>query len=1295
LDVPAAIKRSARYAWTALAFLIISYALLVVIGRQLLPLLDQRQEQVEQLLSERFGMAITTEHLSATWTRFTPRLQARNLRIGAENAEPAIRISSIQSEFDILASVFNAGPVWNELSIGEVKLALREDTDGRWYIGNFPLTSSSDNKGQQLEDLANILRLSTHIGIERLTIDIAFFDGTPSTLYIDNIKIESSADFHRARANLSLDGAEDRAELLIEGRGDNWQHFDGQAYINVKRINLRKALGIVLRGWQPFSALPEAIETNTLLDAELWISALQPGHFNLRGKVKADEIPFNWRADLAPIKNLDTHLSGWFSSGKDWGLQAQNLRFDWGDTIIQPLNISFKQGLGEHWNDITLAADHISLATLKHSLVQSRLAGDALAEVIDTLKPSGTLRGVQLSLDLAKAQPLRQFSSRIEQLSLDSWHHSPAMRGLSGYLHWQGDGGYFDIDTDDDFAMHYPGVYSQFMHYGTTRGRVNIGWTEADASLQIAGGPIAIDSEEGEIRAYLSLDIPTTNKGREPKMVLQAGIKNSHSRYRNNYLPAILDPGLLDWLERSVGDADIAEAGFIWRGSLRGDRHRQRSVQFFAQLANAEIDYAPPWPRLSEASALLKVDDAHFEGVLKTGKLGDGPARAVIDEAVISTLPDALLSVKAAITTPLDTVFDTLLKSPLAAKLSTLEDWEVAGTASARLNMVIPLSSKRLGESYRVTSNIKRAQMQLRTFPAITFSELNGSIAYNDRDGLHATGLNGTLLGQTLTADINSQDGQLNITATGHFDLSKAPIGPPLISANITGTSSYTASFASPAHGVPATLSLLSDLQGIAIDLPQPLLKTAAQVWPLAASLQFRDGDLLIEAHTDTLKAQLRIANRQLANGHIILGDREGTEAQSLATDPVDKAANEGLLISGHTPVFQLDDWLDTLQTDPHSEQSQLSVDFPIRARVAIDHVSAAGFELEAVAVDALYSQQLWNIHLDSPSLAGHLRVPADRDQTIVARLNYLTLPRPEFDSGQSLLNDLDPRTLPALDFATEGLRIGDNELGSLAFVMQANAEGVSIEQIVAEITGITIAKSPGGDGAQLIWSHIDGEHRSQFNGALLSDDLGGVLKAWDMPVILSTDRAVFLSDLSWQGKPWELTANAMDGHIALSFKQGQFFQAPGTTTNALLKVIGLINFDTWLRRLKFDFSDLFAKGVHFDRLEGGLAFEQALVRFDAPIVVTLPSGKMRLLGHTNLVEESIDARLIATLPIGTNLPWIVALAGGLPAAAGVYITSKLFEKQVNRISSISYKITGDLDNPELEVDRIFSDKSD
>ena len=86
-----------------------------------------------------------------------------------------------------------------------------------------------------------------------------------------------------------------------------------------------------------------------------------------------------------------------------------------------------------------------------------------------------------------------------------------------------------------------------------------------------------------------------------------------------------------------------------------------------------------------------------------------------------------------------------------------------------------------------------------------------------------------------------------------------------------------------------------------------------------------------------------------------------------------------------------------------------------------------------------------------------------------------------------------------------------------------------------------------------------------------------------------------------------------------------------------------------------------------------------------------MPSGRMNMAGDFDLVNEQVDAQLVATLPVATNLPWVVALLGGVPAAAGVYLTSKLVEKQVDRLSSISYTLSGPFDDVGVAVDRIFA----
>jgi uncharacterized protein YhdP len=53
-------------------------------------------------------------------------------------------------------------------------------------------------------------------------------------------------------------------------------------------------------------------------------------------------------------------------------------------------------------------------------------------------------------------------------------------------------------------------------------------------------------------------------------------------------------------------------------------------------------------------------------------------------------------------------------------------------------------------------------------------------------------------------------------------------------------------------------------------------------------------------------------------------------------------------------------------------------------------------------------------------------------------------------------------------------------------------------------------------------------------------------------------------------------------------------------------------------------------------------------------------------------------------------LPWIAAFAASLPVAAGVYVISQVFDKQMNRLSSAVYTISGTWNDPTMTFDRIY-----
>lgn len=117
--------------------------------------------------------------------------------------------------------------------------------------------------------------------------------------------------------------------------------------------------------------------------------------------------------------------------------------------------------------------------------------------------------------------------------------------------------------------------------------------------------------------------------------------------------------------------------------------------------------------------------------------------------------------------------------------------------------------------------------------------------------------------------------------------------------------------------------------------------------------------------------------------------------------------------------------------------------------------------------------------------------------------------------------------------------------------------------------------------------------------------------------------------------------------------------------------------------------NQLFDPGVTFDRAEGHMEFDQGTLQIP-DFSIEGSGGYFTFASDVDLMNETLDGELVVTLPLVDNIPWVAALAGGLPIAAGTYLVSKVFEKQMNQLSSGVYSVSGDLNDPEVVFRRVF-----
>jgi uncharacterized protein (TIGR02099 family) len=1290
-----------RTLWLVTAVLVILYAVVIVAGRELLPVVNRYQPEINRYLTETTGLDFHVERLSGLWQGFTPSVALDHITItGADGESEALYINTLSAELDTVKSLFNMSPVWHKLRADRIRLHLVEDREGHWTIAGHPL----GGRGGNLYYVNRMFYYSRLLRIDSLDLTVEFYSGARSEMTARNIQVDNSDGFHRITASLLVDGAQrNSASFIFEGQGDpaDPEDFVGSGYLNLNQVNLTGSISNLLGRLFP-EQLAEIGEVETDLDLEFWFGWQHNALVNGRGRLKASEIPLNWLQGSPPVTEFSASLTAWATPGEDWGFQLGDIRGQWRGAAIGPLAFSLRQGVGSRWGELDLTTSRVDLALLTRIAQDTGLVEGAALEALTDLSPAGRLNNLQASFDFSSDEPKVSVRANLDKVAVGSWRGTPQARDVDGFVHAELNSGYVVLDSPDGFAMRYPQVYDDFMSYGAATGKVSWQIERDLRRVLVSSNVIALNGEEGEGRGLLHLDLPFDKAG-DPLMFLMVGLKNSHSRYLDRYLPQKgLNNQLREWLGSAIGDAVVDEAGFIWRGSLQKTNHNGRSIQVYGKFADAEVDYWPGWPSISGASGKFVVDNVEMDAWLDAGIVDQTPVDSMEARVRHSDTGKPVLEVAADVETPLPRALKMLANSPLSSRLGRLDNLEIKGDAQVDLDLRIPLSEDQGEADYRVIGQLQGASLRL---PGTTvwIEGIEGSVNYSLARGLSARQLEGRLLGNAIQAELKTKEEGLSLAVNSLVDLATVDNYLQGYGQHLRGKTHVSGRMLIPvgAGDDDVRLNLTSTLTGIEVDLPRPFAKSAEEQARMDATVDFT---------TDTTRVKAAVQYRG-ALAMAFEGDRFTAGEIALLADDAAVPEIPGLLVSGRLEKFNWQAWQPLLLPEkkpgsdpvPAADYRGLAPRFDLH----FDSLSLGDFDLGTSHLGGGLVDREWQFELMAEQAEGLVVIPVAGDQP--PRLDFGRLNLPEWRKAseaserggrgdESGLNAIDPGAIAAFDFRVEKLYVGQQQWGNLAFNARPVDSGVALKNLEGSFRGIDLQPRLAVDEASdampatLRWTRQGDEHITHFTGGLLIDDVESVFEEWQVPAPLRSESAALYADLRWQGRPWEARLLALEGYLGIDFVDGHFYKTTSPGTNTLFKLISLINFDTWLRRLRFDFSDLFSEGVSFDEVRGGLLFQRGQLTFDEPLVASMPSGRIRLMGSANLEEETLNGRLVATVPVGTNLPWVAGLLGGLPAAAGVFLTSKIFEKQVDQLSSLSYRIGGTFDDPDVEVERVFTD---
>ena len=757
------------------------------------------------------------------------------------------------------------------------------------------------------------------------------------------------------------------------------------------------------------------------------------------------------------------------------------------------------------------------------------------------------------------------------------------------------------------------------------------------------------------------------------------------------YVPTSVKPKLYQWLSTLVPRATINTAAFVWRGRVKPYGQTEQSMQLALDMAEATVNFHPDWPAMTDTSAAVYIDTDRVSVWAAEAQSGNIKLNNLAVE-VDAERGQGELRINSAFASDAGELLSWLNDTPIAGRAPVFfadanAEGPVTGSAAVGMNINELTGPAAVDMAARLDASVSSRRLGL------TIDALAGELFYHTETGFRASNLAGRLMGQPLAIAIGPGASSIEDASVlnARFESSLAA---PMVTDWLTDllniklessqlpVSGVLDLVAEVAIGEQALVRVSTDMLNAAIDLPEPVAKPIGRSAPLELEFAF-DADTSWKAFwSDRVMVEGYRKQGKLIGATIDLTPR--SRPVNLAIPP----HKEDLRITGSIPQLSLEPWL-PIWSAYRSYTGADSIDMVLRVDdVDISAVWLGRVDVGPVQIDLTPYTDWTMLGINADWLDAELTLGRP-DQPLSLIINSLDFDRfaTKFSDAPESAAVLSPPSLTTpIDVVIANVEYGGQSLGAVTFQLDSQVDRLLASNIQGNVIDIDLLQ-----GTSLAWVRRD-DDRYQTTidiEATLGDVSRSLRELTTDPVVKST-RGSASGTLRWEGSPSDMQLNKLTGALDIVLLEGAFLPVPAGASG-VIRVLSLLNLSDLFGRANV--VRVFDPGVAFKKAKGQFIFEPGQISIP-DFVVDADGGGFQIDSDIDLLEQTIDGELVVTLPLADNIPWVAALAGGLPVAAGAYLVGKLFEDQVKSLTSGVYSVTGNIAAPKVSFIRIFDASS-
>lgn len=1222
------------------------------------PNIDSYREDIARIVSERTGQKVTIGGIYAQWEGLHPQLVLDQVTVHDATGRPALELSRIDVTLSWM-SVPTLQLRTHALDIYRPRLSIRRDARGVVSIAGVEVA-----EGGGSNPFADSLLRQREIEVHDATIvwNDELRKAPPLELTNVNLQLVSSGGRHRfgLRATPPKELA---APLDVRGdlRGGTiaaLADWNGKLFLELDYADIA-----AWRTWVPFP-----IEFPRGAGAlRAWFTFSRDRLVEAIADVRLANVNTRIAADL-PLLDL-THLSGrvgWKQSDEAFEISTSKLGLTTtGGLKLPPVDFLLrvnttgarKQTGGE------LQASAIELAPLV-ALAEHLPFGQGTRKQLAEYSPRGRLSDMVMRWSGEWSEP-RLYSARVrfQSLSLNPVGRIPGFAGASGTVEATERGGTLLLNSQKA-TLEMPLVF---------RGAHELEAFSAQISWAISGGETELwINNVAFSNAHLAgsvFGVYRTAGTTSGSIDLTGRLTRADARFVSRYIPLAVSKKARDWLDSAFIAGRSNNVTLRMKGKLEDypfPEGRGGVFQVTARVADGVLHYADGWPDITNIAG-----DVVFRGNRMEVHASEGALLGVRLAKVRAEIPDLaaqeeILNLSGEAEGQSSNFLAFIEKSPVSGMIDDFtRGWQAQGTGRLALKLSIPLTDtakSTIAGAYQFANNAVR----FRELPAV--EQASGRVDFTDST-VRAQNLKGIMLGGPMTMNASSREGAVRIDIQGRInaDVVRRAGGPQWVQ-NLRGATDWRATVT--ARKRTGRMLLESNLQGLAVNLPAPFVKTAGESLPARFELRaVAAGEERLSISVGDIVSMILVQRGEAKEATITRGT---VRFGGTAAEP----ERGGVWVSGAVKALDVDRWLALLgegKDGPRIEWGGVDV--------RLGTVDTRGWRFSDLAVKASVQDGQWRSALSGKELDGELTWQPQGSGKLVARMKTLTIPAAapgaEPVAGREPQSRTEPQDLPALDIVAEQFTINDKLYGRLELGAVSEKGDWRLERLL-------ISNPEGHLTLDGIWQRAQLRPVTRINLRLETSDIGKLLTRLGYPEGVRGGTATLEGSLAWNGALYELDYPTLSGNLKLEAAKGQFTKLnPGVG-----KLLGVLNLQSLPRRATLDFSDVFSEGFAFDDVSGAARIERGIAtterfRIRGPSANVVMGGTVDLARETQNLRVRITPQISGTVAVGTG-----ALVGGpvgLAAGVAAYLAQKVLRDPFGQLVTFEYDVTGTWSDPTVK----------